>query len=187
MFSLNCKVLYVLVSSAAAGRTTVVAIITTMASAVTLPTLQSRRRRDVGAAHSMSWSDAYRLSSVVSLEVDRAPLLLQTASGNLKRKRTKDFEINYCTLVPLFPSNRMNFAKEGPSHPRGIFITNAKGNLQKELSPLIFSLNRRSFMIEPPDGAIENEFPAVNFKYDLFICHGIHYQVGGAHLISRQI
>lgn len=42
-------------------------------------------------------------------------------------------------------------------------------------------------MIEPPDGAIENEFPAVNFKYDLFICHSIHYQVGGARLISSRI
>lgn len=42
-------------------------------------------------------------------------------------------------------------------------------------------------MMEPPDGAIENEFSAVNFKYDLFICHDIHYQVGGARLISSRI
>lgn len=41
-------------------------------------------------------------------------------------------------------------------------------------------------MIEP-DRAIENEFPAVNFKYDLFICYGIHYQVGGARLIPSRM
>ena len=33
------------------------------------------------------------------------------------------------------------------------------------------------------DGAIENEFPSLNFKYNLFICHGIHYKVGGTRLI----
>lgn len=48
-------------SSAAVGRTTVVAIITTIANAVTLPSLKSRRRRDLRVAHSMFWSDDYRL------------------------------------------------------------------------------------------------------------------------------
>ena len=52
---------YILVSSAAVGRTTVVAIITTIANAVTLPSLKSRRRRDLRVAHSMFWSDDNRL------------------------------------------------------------------------------------------------------------------------------
>jgi hypothetical protein len=33
-------------------------------------------------------------------------------------------------------------------------------------------------------GPIENEFPALNFKYNLFICHGIHYEVVGVCLIA---
>ena len=126
-------------SSAAVGRTTVVAIITTIANAVTLPSLKSRRRRDLRVAHSMFWS-------VVSLQVERTRFLLQTNSGNLKKtkqREQKDSEINYCTLVPLFSSNSINFAMK--AHIREVFISHNERKRQsvcKRNSPLIFSLNR---------------------------------------------
>ena len=126
-------------SSAAVGRTTVVAIITTMANAVTLPSLKSRRRRDLRVAHCMFWS-------VVSLQVERTRFLLQTNSGNLKKtkqREQKDSEINYCTLVPLFSSNSINFAMK--AHIREVFISHNERKRQsvcKRNSPRIFSLNR---------------------------------------------
>ena len=135
-------------SSAAVGRTTVVAIITTIANAVTLPSLKSRRRGDLRVAHSMFWSDDYRLlfrRQSTSRENTFPPTNEFWKSKKNKQREQKDSEINYCTLVPLFSSNSINFAMKAHIREVHVFISHNERKRQsvcKRNSPLIFSLNR---------------------------------------------
>jgi hypothetical protein len=138
------------VSSAAVGRTTVVAIITTIANAVTLPSLKSRRRRDLRVAHSMFWSDDYRLlvRRQSTSRVNTFPPTNEFWKFKKKQREQKDSEINYCTLVPLittFSSNNINFTMKAHIREVHVFISHNERKRQsvcKRNSPLIFSLNR---------------------------------------------
>ena len=133
-------------SSAAVGRTTVVAIITTIANAVTLPSLKSRRRRDLRVAHSMFWSDDYRLlfcRQSTSRE-NTFPPTNEFWKSKKKQREQKDSEINYCTLGPVVFVKQHKLCYEG-SYLRHVFISHNERKRQsvcKRNSPLIFSLNR---------------------------------------------
>ena len=62
-----------------------------------------------------------------------------------KQREQKDSEINYCTLVPLFSSNSINFAMKAHIREVHVFISHNERKRQsvcKRNSPLIFSLNR---------------------------------------------
>ena len=61
------------------------------------------------------------------------------------QREQKDSEINYCTLVPLFSSNSINFAMKAHIREVHVFISHNERKRQsvcKRNSPLIFSLNR---------------------------------------------